>query len=96
VVEEGAWAEGVTSALSKLGVHVLDGSILPLAAMGPAHSLVNAATGGGVLAAIGSAAGGHRTAMEGQLAAAGASLAERQQLRAFLLQVKKLTLVTYH
>lgn len=45
VVEEGAWAEGVTAALSRLGVHVLNSSVLPLADMGCVRSLVNAATG---------------------------------------------------
>ncbi|BDA44284.1 probable Sacsin [Coccomyxa sp. Obi] len=86
VVEEGAWAEGVTAALSRLGVHVLDSSVLPLADMGSARSLVNAATGSGVLAAISNAAGGDLGRVGRNLITGGATSAERQQLRIFLLQ----------
>ena len=88
VVEEGAWAEGVSSALGSLGVRVLDSSILPLAAMGSARSLVNPATGTGVLTAVSNAAGGDLGRMGRGMVAGGASSAERQQLRCFLLQVQ--------
>ena len=88
VVEEGAWAEGVSAALSRLGVHVLDSSVLSLADMGCARSLVNAATGSGVLTAISNAARGDLGRVGRNLIADGASSADRQQLRTFLLQVQ--------
>ncbi len=88
VVEEGAWAEGVSSALARLGVRVLDGSILPPAAMGSARALVNPATGCGVLSAISNAAGGDLGRIGRRMIAEGVTTEERQQLRAFLIQVR--------
>ena len=72
-------------------MRVLDSSILPLAAMGSACRLVNPATGSGVLAAISNAAGGDLGRVGRKMIAAGAMTVERQQLRAFLLQVLQFT-----
>lgn len=94
VVEEGSWAEAVGSALAKLGVRVLDSARLPASALGAAgRRLVRPATGGGVLAAIGAAAGGDLGRIGRTFVASGVTAAEREQLRSFLLQVRHRSLL---
>ena len=88
VVEEGSWAEALGTLLAKLGVHVLDSRILPMAALGSAaQRLIRPATGAGVLAALGAAAGDDLGRMGRAFVTADVSAGQREQLRGFLLQV---------
>lgn len=87
IVEEGAWAEGVSTALLKIGVGVLDSSILTSEAMGAVRPMVHPATAAGVLTALDNASGQDLGRVGRTMAAAEVSPAERRQLRAFLLQV---------
>ena len=87
VIEEGAWSEAVSSALSKLGVHVLDSQILPLHGLGGARQLIHTATGLGVVSAM-SAAGAGDSSVEERFSAARLTSEERAQLCSFLLQVR--------
>lgn len=81
VLEEGSWSEGVESGLTSLGCHVIDAAALGSEASAPqACGCVFPATGCGVLSALRQGAG---TAGASRL-----SPAERDQLRAFLLQVR--------
>ncbi len=86
VIEEGAWSEAVGSALSKLGVHVLDSHILSLQGPGGARQLIHTATGLGVVSAL-SAAGAGDSSREEKFSAARLTSEERAQLCSFLLQV---------
>ena len=86
VIEEGAWSEAVGSALSKLGVHVLDSHILSLQGLGGARQLIHTATGLGVVSAL-SAAGAGDSSREEKFSAARLTSEERAQLCSFLLQV---------
>ena len=86
MIEEGAWSEAVGSALSKLGVHVLDSHILSLQDLGGARQLIHAATGLGVVSAL-SAAGAGGSIRVDMSSAARLTSEERAQLGSFLLQV---------
>ena len=87
VIEEGAWSEAVGSALSKLGVQVLDSQVLPLPDLGSARELVHSASGLGVVAALRAATAGERSRVGEAFRAASLSDEERMQLCSFLLQV---------
>lgn len=87
VIEEGAWSEAVGSALSKLGVHVLDSQALPLRDLGSARELVHSASGLGVVSAVRAATAGERSRVRDTFRAANLSDEECAQLCSFLLQV---------
>jgi hypothetical protein len=87
IVEEGSWAEGVTAALMKMGVAVLDSSVIPLDALGAARDSIHPAAASGVLTAIGNACGNDLGRVGRTMTTAEVSDEERRQLRAFLLQV---------
>lgn len=91
IVEEGAWAEGVSTALLKMGVGVLDSAILAPEAMGAVRPVIHPASAGGVLTALSNAAGHDLGRIGRTMAAAEVTPAERRQLRAFLLQVPQLS-----
>ncbi len=94
VVEEGSWAEALGALLAKLGVRVLDSRVLPMPALGgAAQRLIRPATGAGVLAALGAAAGGDLGRMGRAFVTADVSAAQREQLRGFLLQVPPFAVV---
>ena len=58
MVEDNSWPEAVAAALAKLGIRVHDSAVLPAARLGgAARRLIRPATGAGVLAALGAAAG---------------------------------------
>lgn len=88
MIEEGAWSEAVGSALSKLGVHVLDSNILPLRDLGDAKGLVHSASGLGVVSAVHNATAGERNKIGEMFSGAKLSAEERTQLCSFLLQVR--------
>ena len=87
MIEEGAWSEAVGSALSKLGVHVLDSQVLSLQDLGSARELVHSASGLGVVSAVHAAAAGEHSRISRAFSTAGLSAEERAQLCSFLLQV---------
>ena len=87
VIEEGAWSEAVGSALSKLGVHVLDSQLLPVHKLGSARELVHSASGLGIVSAVRAATAGQPSRLNGAFSAAALSAEERVQLCSFLLQV---------
>lgn len=87
VIEEGAWSEAVGSALSKLGVQVLDSQVLPLRDLGSARELIHSASGLGVVSAVRTATAGELSRVSALFSAAGLSAEERTQLCSFLLQV---------
>lgn len=87
MIEEGAWSEAVGSALSKLGIHVLDSHTLPLQGLGQAKELIHSASGLGVVSAVHAAAAGDRSRISAMFSAADLSAEERAQLCSFLLQV---------
>ena len=87
MIEEGAWSEAVGSALSRLGIHVLDSHILPLQGLGQAKGLIHSASGMGVVSAVRAAAAGDRSRISAIFSAADLSAEERAQLCSFLLQV---------
>lgn len=89
VLEEGSWSEGVESGLKSLGCHVVDAAALGSEASAPqACGCVFPATGCGMLSALRQGAGVTGTSR--------LSPAERDQLRAFLLQVRALSLICSH
>ena len=88
MIEEGAWSEAVGSALSKLGVHILDSSVLPLRALGDARGLVHSASGLGVVSAVHDATAGECSKIGDMFSGTKLSAEERTQLCSFLLQVR--------
>ena len=87
MIEEGAWSEAVGSALSKLGVHVLDSQVLPLRELGSGRELIHGASGLGVVSAVRAATAGELSRVSGSFSEANLSAEERTQLCSFLLQV---------
>ena len=87
MIEEGAWSEAVGSALSKLGIHVLDSQVLPLRDLGSGRELVHSASGLGVVSAVRAATAGESGRVGRLFNAADLSAEERSQLCSFLLQV---------